>query len=145
MIDPTRDDFVLSFKPHAGYDSPLLAIKDATAAGLADKVGSVEATGLFAIIGNADTAFKAAWNLAKGLDATPVAHPSTVPATGYAPPAQAAPAAAPAGAPPGMTAPSCPHGVKTYKTGQSARGAWQAWMCPARKGDPGQCPPQWIK
>jgi hypothetical protein len=141
-LTDTRDDFVLSFKPTKDYDSPLLAIKDATAAGLADKVAAVEATGLFALIGNADTAFKAAWLLAKGLDATPVAHPNTVPATGYARPA--APAA-PAGGPPGMTAPGCPHGTKTYKTGQSARGAWQAWMCPAAKGTPGQCPPEWIK
>ncbi|MER7445008.1 hypothetical protein [Micromonospora avicenniae] len=140
MSDVTRDDFVVSFKPHTGYDAPLLAMKDATAAGLADKVAAAEATALFATIANADKAFKAAYNLGVTLGATPVQHPNTVQAQ------QAAPVSAPAGPPPGMTAPTCPHGTKAWKTGGgNGKREWKAWMCPAPKGAPDQCPPEWVK
>lgn len=140
MTENTRDDFVVSFKPHTGYDAPLLAIKDATAAGMADKVSSVEATGLFAIIGNADQAFKAAFNVGSGLGGTPTQHPSTVQQQPYQQQPQA-----PAGAPPGMSAPTCPHGTKVYKTGGgNGKREWKAWMCPARQGDNTKCPPEWL-
>ncbi|MEU8086371.1 hypothetical protein AB0B57_22525 [Micromonospora sp. NPDC049101] len=142
----TRDDFVISFKPHGGYDSPLIVVKGSTAADVFDKMKSLEASGVTAEIGTFDAALKAAFTLGGGLGATPVAHPSTVPATGYAPAAPAAPAAAPAGPPPGAVAPSCPHGVKAFKTAPPASGkTWKAWMCPAPKGTPGQCPPEWMK
>lgn len=145
-MSETRDDFVVSFKPHPGYDAPLLAIRGGTAAEIADKVASVDATGLFAIIGNADTSFKAAFGLGAGLGAVPVEHPSTVQANGYTPPATPAytPPAAPAGTPPGMVAPTCPHGTKVFKTGQGKKGEWRAFMCPAAKGTVGQCPPEWL-
>lgn len=42
-------------------------------------------------------------------------------------------------------APSCPHGVRTYRDGVGAKGRWQAYFCPTPKGTPGQCEPQWIK
>lgn len=41
--------------------------------------------------------------------------------------------------------PQCIHGVKVYKTGQGQKGPWKAWMCPAPKGDPTQCSPEWIR
>lgn len=147
----TRDDIVVSFKVHTGYDSPFIAIKGGTAAEVADKIASIEAIGLFATVGNADVAFKAAFNLGSTLGATPVQHPNSVPQPGYAPPipqapqqAYAPPQAAPVG-PPGMAVPTCMHGTKLYKTGNGAKGVWQAWMCPTPKGTPGQCPPEWVK
>lgn len=42
-------------------------------------------------------------------------------------------------------APQCPHGERVFRSGNGARGPWSAWMCPAPKGTPGQCQPQWIK
>lgn len=75
--EPTRDDIVVSFKPHTGYDSPLIAVKGRDAAEVADKLGAVEATGLFAIIAGADQAFKAAYHLGAEMGATPVTHPQT--------------------------------------------------------------------
>ena len=42
------------------------------------------------------------------------------------------------------TVPSCQHGPRTAKSGSSAKGPWKGWMCPAPKGDPTQCPPQWV-
>lgn len=70
--------------------------------------------------------------------------PPTAPAWGGG---ASAPAAAPTAAPQGPdagAAPACPHGTRTFKTGQGKRGPWSAWMCPAPKGTPGQCDPQWL-
>ena len=58
--------------------------------------------------------------------------------------ATAAPAAAPA-AFANATVPQCQHGPKTAKTGSSGKGPWKAWMCPAKKGDPTQCSPDWVQ
>lgn len=41
--------------------------------------------------------------------------------------------------------PTCKHGVKKHKTGNGAKGQWQAWMCPSPKGTVDQCQPQWIR
>ena len=39
----------------------------------------------------------------------------------------------------------CKHGAMQFRSGTGAKGAWQAWMCPAKKGDPTQCEPVWIR
>lgn len=40
---------------------------------------------------------------------------------------------------------ACPHGKRTYKTGKKANGSqWAAWFCPAPKGAPDQCAPDWV-
>ena len=43
-----------------------------------------------------------------------------------------------------QSAPMCAHGPRTFRTGVGAKGPWQAWMCAAPKGTPGQCPPEWV-
>lgn len=48
--------------------------------------------------------------------------------------------AAPAGA-----GNSCKHGPMTYKTGVSAKGPWQGWMCPTPKGALDKCDTIWIR
>jgi hypothetical protein len=59
---------------------------------------------------------------------------------GGRPQASAAPADAPAGG--GHT---CAHGDMTYRTGEGKNGRkWEAYFCPAPKGDPTQCQPQWV-
>ena len=55
------------------------------------------------------------------------------------PPATGAPAPANSG-----QAPTCSHGTKSAKKGNGAKGEWKAWMCPAPKGTPDQCPPAWV-
>lgn len=146
MSEVTRDDVVVSFKPHTGYDSPLIAIKGSSAAEVADKIGAAEESGLAGIVGNFDAALKAQYNLGRGVGAQPVDHPSAVEA--------GAPATEPARtprpprsvtAPPGMEAPGCPHGTKTFREGKGKSGKpWRAWFCPAPKGTAGQCKPTWI-
>lgn len=40
---------------------------------------------------------------------------------------------------------SCKHGERLYREGRSAKGPWKAYFCPTRKGDPDQCPPEFLK
>ena len=69
-----------------------------------------------------------------------VAAPAPVQATATAAPATEAPSAFT-----NASVPQCQHGAKTAKTGSSAKGPWRAWMCPAPKGDPSQCAPDWVR
>ena len=54
----------------------------------------------------------------------------------------ATPVAAPAEAP-GSKA--CKHGAMAFKTGTSARGPWQGYMCNAPKGAPDKCETIWVR
>lgn len=59
---------------------------------------------------------------------------------------QAAFAATPVAAPveqPG--AKQCKHGVMAFKTGTSARGPWQGYMCAAQKGALDKCETIWVR
>ena len=56
------------------------------------------------------------------------------------------PAATPVAAPveqPGTK--SCKHGVMAFKTGTSARGPWQGYMCAAPKGAADKCETIWVR
>lgn len=78
-------------------------------------------------LGGSATASAVANLQAAGLNPTPVAQPV------------AAPAAAPAG---GNT---CKHGAMSFKSGVSAKGPWQGWMCAAPKGAPDKCDTIWVR
>lgn len=83
---------------------------------------------------------------AGGLPPTTVAAPAQpAPAPQAAP--QPAPAAGGWGAPPAATPaiPTCQHGQKVSRSGVSSRGPWTGWFCPAPKGDPSQCKPEFAK
>ncbi|MCG5459600.1 hypothetical protein PSH03_005382 [Micromonospora sp. PSH03] len=136
--DTTRDDIVVSFKPHTGYDAPLVAVKGKDAATVMDKLGEIEATGLFAKLANMDTAFKAAFNIGATLGGTPTEHPQTAQSNYRQQPQQQR--RQPATPPPGLTAPTCPHGTKNYVEGQYG----PFWGCPADRNDPGKCRPEKI-
>jgi hypothetical protein len=53
-------------------------------------------------------------------------------------------AAAPAPAVVEGQAPSCKHGVMSFRTGTSARGPWKGWMCAAPKGATDKCSTIWA-
>lgn len=53
------------------------------------------------------------------------------------------PVAAPATAPDGGKL--CKHGAMSFKTGTSAKGAWQGWMCAAPKGALDKCETIWVR
>ena len=56
----------------------------------------------------------------------------------------ATPVAAPAAAAePGAKV--CKHGVMAFKTGTSARGPWQGYMCASPKGAPDKCETIWVR
>jgi hypothetical protein len=40
---------------------------------------------------------------------------------------------------------SCKHGVMAFKTGTSARGPWQGYMCAAPKGALDKCETIWVR
>jgi len=40
---------------------------------------------------------------------------------------------------------NCKHGPMSYKTGTSAKGPWQGWMCPTPKGAPDKCETIWVR
>jgi hypothetical protein len=54
----------------------------------------------------------------------------------------ATPVAAPVEQPGAKT---CKHGAMSFKSGTSARGAWQGYMCPSPKGDPSKCETIWVR
>ena len=54
------------------------------------------------------------------------------------PVAQAAPVEQPG-------AKQCKHGQMTFKTGTSARGPWQGYMCASPKGAPDKCETIWVR
>lgn len=54
----------------------------------------------------------------------------------------ATPVAAPAEQPGTKT---CAHGVMAFKTGTSAKGPWQGYMCAAPKGAVDKCPTIWVR
>jgi len=39
----------------------------------------------------------------------------------------------------------CKHGVMSYKSGTSAKGPWQGYMCPSPKGAPDKCETIWVR
>lgn len=63
-------------------------------------------------------------------------------ATFAAPVPAAAPAAAPSAAPSGHI---CKHGPMTFREGHGAKGPWKGYFCPAPKGTPDQCSPEFVR
>ena len=39
----------------------------------------------------------------------------------------------------------CKHGAMSFKTGTSAKGPWQGWMCAAPKGAADKCETIWVR
>lgn len=46
---------------------------------------------------------------------------------------------------PGVTPEPCHHGDRVYRSGNGAKGPWQAWFCPSPKGTPDQCQALWVR
>jgi len=84
----------------------------------------IKSTG--ADLGGSATASAVANLQAAGLNPTPVAAPA---------PAQAAPAGGN----------QCRHGAMSFKSGVSAKGPWQGWMCAAPKGATDKCDTIWVR
>jgi len=39
----------------------------------------------------------------------------------------------------------CKHGAMSFKSGTSAKGPWQGWMCASPKGAPDKCETIWVR
>lgn len=150
----------VNFKPAAGFDAPMLTIRASDPVSLKTRIEGVGGAGIFESIANADSQFKAAYGTPSGgaqtaqqvLGATPVAAPAPAPAPaadGWAaqptPAWGQAPAAAPQAAPVAQAPAANPAAsagapfipafgqAATFRSGQSARGAWSAYMDPRPK------------
>jgi hypothetical protein len=98
------------------------------------------------LVAQAFLEYKAVLTAAIGLAAPAAPRAASIQSEGPAPQwATAAPAAAPSGPPPPQCSHIGTHGPMVYREGNGAKGAWKAWFCPAPKGDPGQCKPQFIR
>lgn len=151
----------VNFKPSTAYDAPMLTIRGGDPVQLKQRVEGSAGSGLFESIATADGQFKAAYGTPSGaaqnvqqvLGATQVATaPAPAPAAdqwaaqptpawGAQPPA-AAPAVAQYAAPAPAANPAASAGAPfiaafgmaaTFRSGQSARGAWSAYMDPRPK------------
>jgi hypothetical protein len=47
--------------------------------------------------------------------------------------------------PPAEGGKQCKHGAMSYKTGTSAKGPWQGWMCASPKGATDKCDTIWVR
>jgi hypothetical protein len=108
----------------------------------ADNVRELEA-GLADISMNALNIITTGKELTQGSVAPAAVSPTVA---GIAAQFNAAPVAAPAvtSAPAGAGN-TCKHGPMSYKTGVSAKGPWQGWMCPTPKGALDKCDTIWIR
>jgi hypothetical protein len=158
----TEAPLSVNFKPATGFDAPMLTIRAMTPAELMARVNGTIEAGLFAVIGNADKEFKAAYNVGNILGATPVSAPAPAApqapahvaapapqadawgaqapawgaqATAPAPQAYAAPAPAAAPAAGAAGAPFIPafQQAATFRSGQGAKGPWSAYLDPRPK------------
>ena len=80
----------------------------------------IKATG--ADLGGSNATAAAVQNIQAAFNATPVAAPVEQPGTK-----------------------NCKHGVMAFKTGTSARGPWQGYMCAAPKGALDKCETIWVR
>lgn len=156
----TGDRLTVTLKADGTYSAPWIVVKADTIQELGDLVESVESSGLGAHVAQAAKAFEGHYAAGKTLGATPVTpvqayqpasgaqQPAQQPPAGYGQSQPHQPAQQPGGAtqpPPGVQVPTCPHGTKTYKEGAKNGRTWRAFMCPAPKNEPSQCPPEWLK
>lgn len=58
---------------------------------------------------------------------------------------QAFPGATPVAAPAADGGKQCRHGAMSFKSGVSAKGPWQGWMCAAPKGATDKCDTIWVR
>lgn len=98
------------------------------------------AQNLYAEAVSASGLFKAAYLATQPGAATAAPAAPANPYAGVPTPAAATPAPA---APVSADAQFCPHGQRTKREGNSARGPWTAYFCPLPKGATGQCEAVW--
>ena len=55
------------------------------------------------------------------------------------------PPAAPVTSAPAPSGNTCKHGAMSFKSGVSAKGPWQGWMCSTPKGAPDKCDTIWVR
>lgn len=145
-----QDDYApisVTLKGGKGFEAPWIVVRGESAGHVKELLNDVWRTNLGgAVIATANT-FQQEYAsdqtanpvqaVTKALDGAVVSETPTSPAPSASAPQGQAAAPGPA--------PTCPHGERVYREGTGAKGKWRAWFCPAPKGTPDQCSPQWVK
>ena len=141
----TEAPIVVNFKVPEIPGSPMLTLRANQGVELEALSADVARHGV--TLGRSLTEFRAGILAGAGvqLEAPSQAAPAAQPQY-QAQPAQPAYQSAPQAPQTGATgpAPSCPHGVKEYKSGVGKTGKpYKMWACPSRDRN-NQCPPEWV-
>lgn len=132
--DPNRDFLTVTLKAGTGYDAPWLVFH---ANSVDEALESLQHDKLDELM---DLTARKGKELAKAFGGS----------QGFSKPAASSgggwkkPAVKQAVSEPDEEGPECDHGVRNWVTGRSAKGPWQAWMCPAEKNDRTKCDPIWA-
>jgi len=127
VSDNPTDTYTVSFKSDEGYGAALLVVRGDNVAELEENLQAVQESLLETIVET-----KGLFHAASGV----------------------APAAAPAQQTQQASAPAetaqvvgqdrfCNHGKRIYKSGKSAKGEWEGWMCPQPRNASDKCEPVW--
>ena len=138
----------VNFKVSEAPDSPMFTIRAASATELEHLAADAAQHG--AAIGRYLVEFRAGLLAGVGVQPqAPSAPPQAAPAAYQAPQQQYSMPAAPQAAQAPVTggtgpAPTCPHGVKEYKSGVNKQGRpYKMWACPSSDRN-NQCKPEWL-
>lgn len=166
MSDESNAPITVTIKGGANFRDPWIVVRADTADGAAAELLNIAEAGLYQAAADAAALFQGAVTVTStpaGSDAptqVPQAGPTT-PARQDTQPAQQAGSSyarrkASAGTggrggqpdnnvSPGVTPEPCHHGDRVYRSGNGAKGPWQAWFCPSPKGTPDQCQAMWVR
>lgn len=114
-----------TLKAGGGYEAPWVTVDANTPEELNDRLDGLANLGSLGKVVEVAELLRAAHV---------VASPSPAPAAG---------ATVTQSAPPVSSGPVCPHGARTRREGNGAKGKWVGYFCPLQKGDPNQCKPVW--
>jgi len=142
----------ITLKAGRDFDAPWIVVSGDTPEEALANLDDLGRRGAAAAVGNAAKALQATYAVSGAMgpvqqvadEPAPQAAANVVQLPTAQPqvPAQAAPAAAAPTAPP-ANAMFCPHGQRTFKSGQKNGRKWTAFFCPLPPGHPEQCQAIW--
>jgi hypothetical protein len=134
MGKPDRDGIVVTSKAGAGFEVPWIVLHATDIKDAIEQLNSDEYTELMDLTSRKAKEFTKAFGGSAGFS-----KPAATASSGFKKPAAKKPVYDE-----DSDTYECEHGERTWVTGRSGKGPWQAWMCPADKNDPSKCDPLWA-
>ena len=135
VAKPERDGVVVTSKAGTGFDAPWIVLHAVDIQDAINQFNSDEYTELM------DLAARKSKEFAKAFGGSAGTSKPAASSGGWGAKKLAAKQSV---SEPDEEGPECDHGVRNWVTGRSAKGPWQAWMCPAEKNDRSKCDPIWA-